>query len=195
MLHKPPKDRDPGYVKSGCSAMSGTESQDLSSIGTECSSGTEPKTTSNKAIEQSSQVDSTSDLHSTPADNCHEYQDRSCVPLGQQVRPSKKTSLVLFPVKLFQMLNLVDKDRLSHIISWQPHGRCFVVRKPQELKEVLHRYMPGIKEIRSFQRQVSLIGKSSMPAVKLPHPFFPLFSFRRPSASPLRLQATYEVRI
>jgi hypothetical protein len=27
------------------------------------------------------------------------------------------------------MLNELKSDGLDHIISWQPHGRCFVVHK------------------------------------------------------------------
>jgi HSF-type DNA-binding len=34
-----------------------------------------------------------------------------------------------FPVKLHFMLNELKSDGLDHIISWQPHGRCFVVHK------------------------------------------------------------------
>lgn len=32
-----------------------------------------------------------------------------------------------FPVKLHYMLNEIEKDGLSFIVSWQPHGRCFSV--------------------------------------------------------------------
>ena len=34
-----------------------------------------------------------------------------------------------FPVTLHFMLNELKSDGLDHIISWQPHGRCFVVHK------------------------------------------------------------------
>jgi len=39
---------------------------------------------------------------------------------------------VAFPVKLHTVLEQVEVDGLSHVISWQPHGRCFVVHKPKE---------------------------------------------------------------
>ena len=34
-----------------------------------------------------------------------------------------------FPVTLHFMLNELMSDGLDHIISWKPHGRCFVVHK------------------------------------------------------------------
>jgi hypothetical protein len=34
-----------------------------------------------------------------------------------------------FPVGLFDMLREVEKEGLEHIVSWQPHGRSFIVRK------------------------------------------------------------------
>jgi hypothetical protein len=34
-----------------------------------------------------------------------------------------------FPVGLFDMLREVQKEGLEHIVSWQPHGRSFIVRK------------------------------------------------------------------
>lgn len=39
---------------------------------------------------------------------------------------------VAFPLKLHSVLEQVEMDGLAHVVSWQPHGRCFVVHKPQE---------------------------------------------------------------
>jgi hypothetical protein len=36
-----------------------------------------------------------------------------------------------FPVKLHYMLNELEKDGMDGIVSWQPHGRCFLVHKQQ----------------------------------------------------------------
>jgi hypothetical protein len=33
------------------------------------------------------------------------------------------------------MLGDLEADGLSHIVSWQPHGRCFVVHKQKEFVE------------------------------------------------------------
>lgn len=35
-----------------------------------------------------------------------------------------------FPTRLFEMLEASQKEGLEHIVSWQPHGRSFIVRKP-----------------------------------------------------------------
>lgn len=43
-----------------------------------------------------------------------------------------------FPFKLHYMLSDLEKDGLDHIVSWQPHGRCFVVHKQKEfVKHIL----------------------------------------------------------
>lgn len=60
-----------------------------------------------------------------------------------------------FPMKLYQLLD--SKDHQA-IISWQPHGRCFILRKPKEFLEfVMPRYFRQSK-ITSFQRQLNLYG-------------------------------------
>lgn len=58
-----------------------------------------------------------------------------------------------FPLKLHQLL---EDQRYPDIISWQPHGRCFILRKPQEfLTKVMTRYFKQTK-LTSFQRQLNL---------------------------------------
>ena len=44
-----------------------------------------------------------------------------------------------FPLKLHQVLDQIEIDGTAHVISWQPHGRCFVIHKP---KEFVERVMP-----------------------------------------------------
>lgn len=46
---------------------------------------------------------------------------------GKACRPEEN-----FPVKLHYMLAELERDGLNHIVSWQPHGRCFVVHKQQQ---------------------------------------------------------------
>jgi hypothetical protein len=45
-----------------------------------------------------------------------------------------------FPGRLHKMLRGVEAEGLSHIVSWQPPGRCFVVHKPKEfVRDILHK--------------------------------------------------------
>lgn len=47
-----------------------------------------------------------------------------------------------FPVKLHFMLNELQLDGCDHIVSWQPHGRCFVVHKQSLfVKSILPMYV------------------------------------------------------
>jgi hypothetical protein len=44
-----------------------------------------------------------------------------------------------FPVKLHYMLSELETDGMDDIVSWQPHGRCFLVHKQQDfVDKVLH---------------------------------------------------------
>jgi hypothetical protein len=40
-----------------------------------------------------------------------------------------------FPVKLHYMLSELETDGMDDIVSWQPHGRCFLVHKQQQFVE------------------------------------------------------------
>ena len=37
-----------------------------------------------------------------------------------------------FPVKLWDLLVSLENEGLDHIVSWAPHGRCFIVRNQEE---------------------------------------------------------------
>lgn len=61
---------------------------------------------------------------------------------------------IAFPLKLHAVLDQVEADGLGHVISWQAHGRCFVVHKPKEFVDhVMPKYFRQTK-LTSFQRQV-----------------------------------------
>jgi HSF-type DNA-binding len=49
-----------------------------------------------------------------------------------------------FPMKLHAMLEQIEKDGLASVVSWQTHGRCFVVHQPEEfVAHILPRYVSG----------------------------------------------------
>lgn len=60
-----------------------------------------------------------------------------------------------FPEKLHDVLN---HEEYADVISWQPHGRCFILHKPQEfLKHIMPKHFRQSK-LTSFQRQLNLYG-------------------------------------
>jgi len=83
----------------------------------------------------------------------HNYHNQAHVP-PHEVELSHNNR-VCFPLRLFEMLQLVEQEGLEHIVSWQPHGRCFVVHKQQQFEDILPRYFKQSK-LSSFQRQLNL---------------------------------------
>jgi hypothetical protein len=89
----------------------------------------------------------------------HNYHDHAAETettsdIGEEIRGSANSP---FPTKLQEMLERVEEDGNSHIISWQPHGRCFVVHKLELFKTILPHYFK-LSKIASFQRQLNLYG-------------------------------------
>lgn len=63
-----------------------------------------------------------------------------------------------FPKVLHSMLSCADRDGYSHIVSWLPHGRSFVVRDRERfVQDVMPRFFKQTK-FASFQRQLNLYG-------------------------------------
>jgi hypothetical protein len=90
----------------------------------------------------------------------HHYHDHSGIGTEgykQQQHPARGGVVTPFPLKLHDMLRHLEVDGLSHIISWQPHGRCFVVHKPREFVTLLPKYFK-LSKLASFQRQLNLYG-------------------------------------
>jgi hypothetical protein len=49
---------------------------------------------------------------------------------------------VAFPEKLHEMLSRMDEEGTSNVISWQPHGRCFLIHKKNDfVNQVMTRYV------------------------------------------------------
>lgn len=71
----------------------------------------------------------------------HNYHDHLGDPLYEQPMESTYNNRggvqVTFPEKLFMMLDDAEEQDFASIVSWQPHGRCFVVHKPREFVEMV----------------------------------------------------------
>jgi HSF-type DNA-binding len=73
------------------------------------------------------------------------------------------SSTTPFPLKLYEMIEQMECDGLSHVMSWQPHGRCFQVHEPKAFKQMLQNYFK-LSKIASFQRQLNLYGFQRLTA-------------------------------
>jgi hypothetical protein len=91
----------------------------------------------------------------------HDYHDRASeiVSLAlDEVQTTRGGVAVPFPPRLHEMLEMVQEEGLEHIVSWQPHGRCFLVHDPKGFVDiVLPKYFKQSK-LASFQRQLNLYG-------------------------------------
>ncbi|CAB9516690.1 Heat stress transcription factor [Seminavis robusta] len=63
-----------------------------------------------------------------------------------------------FPVKLHQLLSGSEEDGFAHIVSWQPHGRSFIVKKHADFVEKVLPCCFRQTRFASFQRQLNLYG-------------------------------------
>jgi hypothetical protein len=96
----------------------------------------------------------------------HNYHDHALdaedttEPEPMEVEDEKRRGGVAtsFPLKLHEMLDQIEADGLAGVISWQPHGRAFLVHKPAEfVSTVMPKYFRQTK-LTSFQRQLNLYG-------------------------------------
>lgn len=90
----------------------------------------------------------------------HDYHDYSQEekmnhPVQQKSRGGVSTP---FPLKLHEMLDKAMAEGYGDIVSWQPHGRCFVVYKPQDFQEIVLPKFFKLSKLSSFQRQLNLYG-------------------------------------
>jgi len=88
----------------------------------------------------------------------HNYHDHSAdVHCEARRLPARGGVVTPFPLKLHAMLEAVEKENLEHVVSWQPHGRCFVVHDQKEFVNILDKYFK-VSKVSSFQRQLNLYG-------------------------------------
>jgi hypothetical protein len=89
----------------------------------------------------------------------HDYHDHATDVVSDyhEEHPARGGVTSPFPLKLHEMLEIAALEGNEHIVSWQPHGRCFVVHKPKEFVELLPGYFK-LSKLASFQRQLNLYG-------------------------------------
>ncbi|KAL7560150.1 hypothetical protein ACA910_013161 [Epithemia clementina (nom. ined.)] len=92
----------------------------------------------------------------------HQYHDHSQDPETNEEEvptPKNKGGITTpFPMQLHDMLQHADIRGFDNIVSWQPHGRAFLVHDPQRfVSEVMPMFFRQTR-MSSFQRQLSLYG-------------------------------------
>lgn len=89
----------------------------------------------------------------------HHYHDHSHDNRAdyQEEHPARGGVTTPFPLKLHEMLIATAAEGMGDIVSWQPHGRCFLVHKPKEFVDLLPRFFK-LSKLASFQRQLNLYG-------------------------------------
>ena len=94
----------------------------------------------------------------------HHYHDHVRDPIAKSVEivGARSDSVMSrsFPEKLHLLLDTMAEEGLEHIVSWQPHGRCFVIHEKNEfVQTIMPRFFMQTK-LTSFQRQLNLYGES-----------------------------------
>lgn len=92
--------------------------------------------------------------------NYHDHADDDGAVYRNTPMVSKGGVTVPFPMKLHNMLEHIaqNETHLSSIVTWQPHGRSFIVQDINKFaEEVLPRFFQQ-KKYASFQRQLNLYG-------------------------------------
>lgn len=88
--------------------------------------------------------------------NYHDHAQDAVLALPSTDNSSNRKGCRLtqsFPYRLYDMIESLQAEGQEDVFGWQPHGRCFVVRQPEALKQLLPRYF-RLSKIQSFQRQL-----------------------------------------
>lgn len=87
-----------------------------------------------------------------------EEEEMETSSLSEKITEPESAEQIIFPVKLHNMLNQVEKQGLADVVGWAPHGRCFLVRSKEAFaSRILSRWFRQSK-FASFQRQLNLYG-------------------------------------
>ena len=87
----------------------------------------------------------------------HNYRDLANEPVcsGSRAPLAAKS----FPMQLHRVLDEIEDLGYGHIISWQPHGRAFIIRDRFLFqRDIMPKYFPKSTKITSIQRQFNLYG-------------------------------------
>lgn len=68
-----------------------------------------------------------------------------------------------FPFKLYGMLEDVEKEGDTCMVSWRHHGNAFTVHEPHVFVEKIMPYYFNQSKYKSFQRQLNLYGFVCIP--------------------------------
>jgi HSF-type DNA-binding len=101
----------------------------------------------------------TTDYMLTGPQNPHTYTDAAgMIDPVPDTRRNRGGVTEPFPEKLHRMLDGVEREGLTDIVSFFPHGRAFAIHKPRRfVTEVMPRYFRQSR-LTSFQRQLNLYG-------------------------------------
>lgn len=78
---------------------------------------------------------------------------------GDTIAEGRNRANTWFVNRLFDMLENADANGISDIISWQPHGRCFMMRDQSKLNAILPLHF-NVTKTSSFLRQLNIYGFS-----------------------------------
>jgi hypothetical protein len=100
-------------------------------------------------------------LGSRPRNKAGPYVDVSDISLnGLELHQGVRGGVIHpFPRRLHSMLQQVQAQGDSDIVSFYPHGRAIVILNPERFEaEILPKFLPQQRQIKSFVRQLNLYG-------------------------------------
>jgi hypothetical protein len=100
-------------------------------------------------------------LGSRPRNKVGPYVDVSDISLyGLELHHGVRGGVIHpFPRRLHNMLQQVQAQGDSDIVSFYPHGRAIVILNPERFEaEILPKFLPQQRQIKSFVRQLNLYG-------------------------------------
>jgi HSF-type DNA-binding len=62
----------------------------------------------------------------------HAYRDHAQEEDSSCTRNTEIGATALFPMRLHEILDHIERENMEHIASWASHGRCFMIRRPHE---------------------------------------------------------------